>query len=1361
MKHSHRKRHSAFKTKVGLTTAILLTLSGPMAAQAAEKTYDSISRWGAAEATEGDPITVNEVNGWGSSANDPVHLTVGTKETKNVTIHNYSAGEGSTTEVHGQNISFGGKYMGKIDDKPMEIDGNFWVSKGQIAIGDEDTKTISMTHLRGDDRAEITVNGGTDSLDIGELSVGTATARIGGANTGKVTVDSIGLWRGYNGPASAPYDVGADVVIDGTQGITVNKAISVTSNSKLQLGTENNKGDVQIGSQLNWQQLPYSISVDNGSTVSVTAGGKISAAGYIAAVNGNSAIAMQGADIDIGGRAMATGGPQKGEKAPQISLTAEDGNGKRGNVNVQGLDVDNKGSITVKGDVVTIDDRKEKQQQNYSIHSANGSTVSINSNVLTMNKGVAFQGGGEMMLKGDKIVSIGSSVQWPYWSLDMTGGNLYVGGKEAETVLNGSVSMIAEYGKESTATIDGDKITINATITPDKFQNGSDRNQSLAIYDQDTDLTIGNDGTSSTVINGNLEFSGNKAVMYGNEITINGLRGKEEWSHPAAIKTDQPVQMSIGQAGTQQTNIIGYLDFMPENDYKNVQGNEIAIAGQNVILDNAGYDVMYAGNSKDVRIGSDFAGNTSENTVLKGTVKVSGLTKDGHLGIHGKHIVLSDGASEQDNYTTDIERDVTDSHDAFIALNGGDNPFTIGDEDSNVSIDGRLLSMNGDIDVNGKNIHIYEGTNKNQYVVLTHTNRINLGGDTTENLQIDGGFLARGGNDNGSALKGKNIVINAADGHDALLSWSQKILVGSNATDYLGINGEVFSHGSAAPISMQGKNVVITGKGEDEALLYTTGGQLDVDGDVIAIDGTQTKYAAEVNGGSMTIGHDGTHGMIKGDLENYGSMKIFLNGADSVMNGNIEDWCLEHPEGGEMGGVVLNLKDGAQWQFDGDSTVNTLDAVKGQIRFDPSSTNQKLTTHLFNGDGAVVAINSTGNSRNNDRLYVIGSHTGRTALQLHSLNNGKWSDGALGSILASVGEEKGSFYVPDTEDRLFFHHTELGRYETSKGDKVTPRYNTDWYLKGFTKSETDDDGHHTHVVRELAGLHNVNYQIWRDEDDTLFKRMGDLHTQDADHPEGVWARSLGTSDERRSGEFSSKTRFHEYQTGYDVLRGSSQNERHYQGVGLSYTQGKGSYLGGYSDVTGWGLGLYDTRVKSDGQYLDFALRGTHLEGELHGAYSHGDNLDNNGYTFGVEYGWKHPFTPNKQGWFVEPQAQLTFGWLDGADLTLANGVHYHENNIKSAVGRAGLRVGYEGQQAQFFAKADWFHEFGGSSQLYLSDDEGQLHLDEDYGDTWFAYGLGLTANLTKNSQLYADIEKSNSGTYHEKWCWDVGVRWTF
>ena len=919
--------------------------------------------------------------------------------------------------------------------------------------------------MRGQKGAQITINGGSESLNLGKINAGQTIIWAGGANTGKVTVDSIGLWGNYHDDDQKVH--GADVVIDGTRGITVNQGVAVTMKSKLQLGTENNKGDVQIG----LARGTVSVSVDNESTAAITAGGKISTAGDLR-VYQDSAVSMRGAAIDINGFVDAASTEKENDdKAPQISLISEDSTGKRGDVYAHNMEVDNQGRITVKGDAVTIDDSdsKAKWKRNHSIDATSGSSVSVDSNALIMNKGVFFQGGGEMNLTGNKKVIIGIAGDNPGQSIHMDNGSLFVGGNEAETTLNGSVFMEAGAQKQnSAATIDGNIITINASVMPDQIKKWGDYETARAIYAQDTKLTIGHEGTSSTTINGNLFLGKNNVAIYGKDkVAINGYKGKSDDKHAPVLQTSQPVHLTIGEADTKQTSLTGSL-------FLGASGNEIAIAGQNVILDNADNDLMYAYNSKNVRIGSDFSGNTSENTVLKGTVKVSGLDKEGQFGIHGKNIIWSNGA-EGDPY---IESGVK-SHDAFVAVNGDSHPFIIGDDDSNVSIDGRVLSLSGGIDVNGRNIHIYEGTNKNQYVVLTHTNRINLGGDTTENLQLDGGFCAQGYADgeNGSALKGKNIVINAADGHNALLSLSQKVTVGGEATDYLGINGEVFSHGSAAPISMQGRNVVITGKGEDEALLYTTGGQLDVDGDVIAVDGTQTKYAAEVNGGSMTIGHDGTHGMIKGNLDNYGSMKVSLNGADSVIHGNIQDWCLEHPEGGEMGGVVLNLKDGAQWHFDGDSTVNTLNAANGRIYFDPASTSQKLTTHSFAGEGGMLQLNSTGTSHDNDRLYVIGSHTGKTALQLHSLNNGKWTDGALGSILASVGEEKGSFYVPDTEDRLFFHHTELGRYETSKGDKVTPRYNTDWYLKGFTKSETDDDGHHTHVVRELAGLHNVNYQI--------------------------------------------------------------------------------------------------------------------------------------------------------------------------------------------------------------------------------------------------------------------------------------------
>lgn len=237
-------RHSKkMVVRAGLAAAVLFSLSGVFAGtvEAAEKTYDGISRWGAKEATEGDPITVNELNGWGGEAG-PVYLTVGTKDTKNVTVHNYSAGEGSTAEVHGQNISFGGEYGNHQT-------GSFWVDTGKITIGDEDTKNISLTNLGGQKGARITINGGSESLHLGNINAGQTIIHAGGANTGKVTVDSIGMWGNYHDDDQKVY--GADVVIDGTQGITVNKAISATSNSKLQLGTENNRGDVQIGSNLN------------------------------------------------------------------------------------------------------------------------------------------------------------------------------------------------------------------------------------------------------------------------------------------------------------------------------------------------------------------------------------------------------------------------------------------------------------------------------------------------------------------------------------------------------------------------------------------------------------------------------------------------------------------------------------------------------------------------------------------------------------------------------------------------------------------------------------------------------------------------------------------------------------------------------------------------------------------------------------------------------------------------------------------------------------------------------------------------------------------------------------------------------
>ena len=57
---------------------------------------------------------------------------------------------------------------------------------------------------------------------------------------------------------------------------------------------------------------------------------------------------------------------------------------------------------------------------------------------------------------------------------------------------------------------------------------------------------------------------------------------------------------------------------------------------------------------------------------------------------------------------------------------------------------------------------------------------------------------------------------------------------------------------------------------------------------------------------------------------------------------------------------------------------------------------------------------------------------------------------------------------------------------------MTDGYNTDWYIKGFRKMPTDDHGNYTHTVQGIMGADGINYHIWRTEQDTLFRRMGDL-----------------------------------------------------------------------------------------------------------------------------------------------------------------------------------------------------------------------------------------------------------------------------
>lgn len=1379
---SKKRNHTCQKQAI-LALLVCLSLSGSVSlaadtsVQDTGRTYDYVNKW-SGDATEGDPITVNHLQGWSQDK-----VTVGTDTTNQVTIEDYGGGNGGDATVFGKNIAFTGGFTtgGTITagnaatDSISAVTINAVQLWGQRAGGtvNMDGRTISVTGSQG-----VNATGGstidlgtqymTGDLHIQSLGVsGSSTVNIGNANAGDITIDEFGVGGTQTASTGEPIlntitvfgnnlSIGntkasksnAQVTFNARGDVTAQNGLVMTGSYLLSSApyasvTVNAGGNVKLGKYGQttnpWNRNADLAAVGGHARINITAGGDVDAFGDFS-VTGDGSISVKAANISSDGLLHATG------KDASLTLIAEDSSGNKGDIKAQELQVDNSGTASLTGKTITLAPDADGSYFHRSLH-VTDCDVNMDADEINLASGIQFNGTAKLDLKAARKLTIGnalnensydtSAIRLTYGGYGAHGtGQLYAGGNETDVTVNGSVAVVGTSNQDELAWFNGKNLIFNATKMPSLSDNPySDLYNAVALDFTDSQFWSGNDDTTeTTTVNGHILTNGSNAfVLHGSKaVTINGLKGDFENNKNAFSLTDRgSSSIQIGDEDTAQTTVNGEI----------VTGVDtvLYVGGKNVLLDNAGHTALYANaNSKSVEIGRTTPeGNTSDSVAIKGRLLVNGVSR---MDVVGKNITLSDGAApdsgtlgttvktKEDGTSTDPD---SNTHDALVIQSAADNAVVIGEADSNVNIDGRLVGLNGGYSVDGDIIHIYEGTNKNQNLVLTTGGAVNLGHDGTSLLQIDGGIWALGDSTNAVNLQGRNILIDPASGMRAVQANAMPVTIGDNATEHAVVNGEIWSVSNKAPITLDANSYALSANGS-------------------------TYAARSSGGGSITIGHDGSTGSIDGNLiaDVGSSLEAYLQGNGSRLDGTIEDKNFDYGISSDAG-VTLHLNDGAVWHLDGDSKVTSLQADKGIIHLNQDTTDQSLYTGNFAGDGATVYMGHEGNTTQSDRLYVKGTHTGTTQLQLHAVN-GTWTDGAIGSVLASVGDEQGRFYVPDTEDRLFFHRTLLDTHETSRGDDVTDGYNTDWYIKGFRKMPTDDHGNYTHTVRGIMGADGINYHIWRTEQDTLFRRMGDLRKGEPGQ-EGIWARVKGTSI-RRNGQFPFEDRYKTYEVGYDQLAGHSDTQDHYQGIGFGYTEGKASYFGGRSDTNSYALGWYDTRIRKDGTYLDLALRLHRLTNKLiahDGISGHGDNT---GLSVGAEYGYKKQLG---HGWFVEPQIQGTLGWLSGASWTMENGVTVDEQDIRSAVGRAGLRAGYEGSRAQVFLKADWYYEFGGSGQVHLSDDEGDLFLDRDYGDTWFEYGLGASAQIGPATQFYADVERSSGGQFRKDWSWDAGIRWNF
>lgn len=390
------------------------------------------------------------------------------------------------------------------------------------------------------------------------------------------------------------------------------------------------------------------------------------------------------------------------------------------------------------------------------------------------------------------------------------------------------------------------------------------------------------------------------------------------------------------------------------------------------------------------------------------------------------------------------------------------------------------------------------------------------------------------------------------------------------------------------------------------------------------------------------------------------------------------------------------------------------------------------------------------------------THTGQHLITLNNINAEGITDGAEGTVLVSVNNEQGKFVAKPTEGTLYWNKYELGSKESGSDG-----YTTDWYLKTASQSEVIDpeplkpsEPIYTTSVDTIMSTNALNYYTWR-ESDKLLQMMGELRLN-GEEDKGVWFRVKGSEIEN-SGLFGFGNKYTTYQLGYDEVSKRTEKMTRYQGVALSYTDGSSSYKHGSGDNHAKALSLYNTEQRSKGHYLDLVLQVSDMDNDFKVHDTNGSRINgefaNRGISLSAEYGRKKDLGSS---WYIEPQAQLTLGYLSGDDYTTSNGIKVEQSGIFSAVGRVGFNIGKQvGERGIIYAKDNLLHEFGGEYDVHMRDNSGRISKSDRFDDTWFVYGLGAALATGKQSHIYFDVEKSTGGDFSKNWQWNAGIRYNF
>ena len=556
------------------------------------------------------------------------------------------------------------------------------------------------------------------------------------------------------------------------------------------------------------------------------------------------------------------------------------------------------------------------------------------------------------------------------------------------------------------------------------------------------------------------------------------------------------------------------------------------------------------------------------------------------------------------------------------------------------------------------------------------------------------------------------------------------------------------------------------------ALLALSEGHLHINGNLYA----EGRYALVARGDSVVRINESNTKTIQliGDIDfNYdkessgtganADVLVNLSNADSFWKGSATvSYGSGKPSDEEKLSVKnfqLGLSNGAQWnptvvkKTDGETTGTTQLAVN-KLTFNDGIINlqtagQTVEIRKMSGTGGTINAEAT---KDDDGNFVSST------VQIGEVSNTDGSTPSMTVKYTGITADDLSDVAADMKS-LADQTIKVGEDGTGTQDAVDQTFNVEeGNIRGAVTSGYDADGNlSTHQAKnakltDYGALNSMTFVQWRNEINHLTKRLGDIRASESSI--GAWARVYGGES-----QWKSNSEIEMDHTTIQVGADYRINNHWIVGGAFSYTDSDADLVKGQAKGDSYSLAAYATYMADGGSYLDLIARYGYLDNEMTSGNMSVDT-QSNAFSLSVETG--HMFRIMEQA-YIEPQIEVTYGFISGDDATASNGVRLDQDDFQSLITRVGVRTGFEFPEkaGTIYAMLSYSYDFLGDADGTAS--QGGLHeaLNEDLGGGWVSYGIGAQFKLGDNAFAYGELERTSGGEIDNPYLFNVGFRWNF